>query len=571
MVIKIGTGNAGAQSLRLGDAARTARYAAEAKAAAEKAERSAGIAAGALQDTADNARRAEAAAAASVHPPVPGTGGTWLIWDQENGGYIDSGENCRGEKGETGGRGEKGDKGDAFSYADFTPAQLEALRGPQGIQGETGPAGPAPDLSAYRTAAAQDVIDEAQNAEIADLKSAVTQITQTNVGVNIFVEDYDETGYINRGADASSNNYKRTSKYYPVDASKLNLYVYHAQTLSTLAVVFYDSEMVWIKNYAANSTGLNTAIIPENAAYYRSYVDKSFDGNISISYVPVESYTPYQETTGIKDGIVDYENFNQSTKEKIFSWLAGKTIVFMGDSIIGNSYDSTGIAYKLSRLTGATVINCAFGGTQMALRNYNSELINAWNQLSGCKLADAIATNTFTAQDTALETITNEPAYFAERLATLKSVNWNNVDVVMWEYGLNDFQNNQSIIKDESDLTLLTSFYGAYCHTIETLLTAYPHLRIVPISPMWRFWQNGDAYLDGADEHVIGGRLLPEFCECAFEVSKKYHLPYIDDYYELGANQWTRTQYFTTSPAHPDANGRTRIANHIAHKLLTLM
>lgn len=142
MVIKIGTGNAGAQSLRLGDAARTARYAAEAKAAAEKAERSAGIAAGALQDTADNARRAEAAAAASVHPPVPGTGGTWLIWDQENGGYIDSGENSRGEKGETGGRGEKGDKGDAFSYADFTPAQLEALRGPQGIQGETGPAGP---------------------------------------------------------------------------------------------------------------------------------------------------------------------------------------------------------------------------------------------------------------------------------------------------------------------------------------------------------------------------------------------------------------------------------------------
>lgn len=217
MVIKIGAGNAGAQSLRLGDAARTARYAAEAKAAAEKAERSAGIAAGALQDTADNARRAEAAAAASVHPPVPGTGGTWLIWDQENGGYIDSGENCRGEKGETGGRGEKGDKGDAFSYADFTPAQLEALRGPQGIQGETGPAGPtgatgaqgpkgdkgdtgeqgpkgdtgatgpkgdkgdkgdtgatgpAPDMSAYRTAAAQDVIDEAQNAEIDDLRES---------------------------------------------------------------------------------------------------------------------------------------------------------------------------------------------------------------------------------------------------------------------------------------------------------------------------------------------------------------------------------------------------------------
>jgi len=130
MVIKIGAGKTGAQNVRLGDASRTARYAAEAKAAADRAEESAG--------------HAQAAAAVSVHPPVPGENGRWLVWDRETGGYTDSGESCRGEKGD------KGDPGEV------TEARLAAA------------------LAPYRTAAAQDAIDAAQDARINVLRPAAS-------------------------------------------------------------------------------------------------------------------------------------------------------------------------------------------------------------------------------------------------------------------------------------------------------------------------------------------------------------------------------------------------------------
>ena len=236
MVIKIGEAKTGAQTLRLGETARLARYTAEARDAAERAGQSAGIAAEAERDTADNAQRAEAAAAAAaaaasaatdaaVRLPLPGANGNWQVWDRGEGAYIDSGESCRGEKGaagpagpqgEQGIQGPKGDKGDAGAAGAQGPKGDTGATGPQGEQGPkgdkgdtgatgpqgpkgdtgetgpagpagatgaqgpkgdkgdtgaTGPAGPAPDMSAYRTAAQQDVIDDSKAPVIFDTAS----------------------------------------------------------------------------------------------------------------------------------------------------------------------------------------------------------------------------------------------------------------------------------------------------------------------------------------------------------------------------------------------------------------
>jgi len=222
MVIKIGTGKSGAQSVTLGDASRTSRYAAEAKAAADRAEESAGTAA-------DGARRAQAAAAVSAHPPVPGENGTWLVWDPENGEYTDSGENCRGEKGDKGDKGKDGSDdifmakyghtteaelvaalnagkqiyaknnhtppsiytlskavfqmdsfenfGYAFSFSRLDGSTLQRIRCDMGLWSELdnivlAGSGDIPSLSPYRTAAAQDVIDSALSSRISEKLAA---------------------------------------------------------------------------------------------------------------------------------------------------------------------------------------------------------------------------------------------------------------------------------------------------------------------------------------------------------------------------------------------------------------
>ena len=115
------------------------------------------------------------------HPPIPGGNGYWLLWNTDNGAYVESKLSL--PEISVGPPGPQGEKGDPFTYDDFTPAQLAALKGekgdkgdkgdpgpagPQGPQGETGPQGPKGDpgeagQSAYAAAQAGGYTDTQDN------------------------------------------------------------------------------------------------------------------------------------------------------------------------------------------------------------------------------------------------------------------------------------------------------------------------------------------------------------------------------------------------------------------------
>lgn len=65
----------------------------------------------------------------------------------------------QGPKGDTGDTGPKGDTGETGPQGEQGPKGDTGATGPKGDKGDKGDTGPAPDMSAYRTAAAQDVID----------------------------------------------------------------------------------------------------------------------------------------------------------------------------------------------------------------------------------------------------------------------------------------------------------------------------------------------------------------------------------------------------------------------------
>ena len=75
--------------------------------------------------------------ALNAHPPIPGDGGYWLVWDLDGEKYVTSSlplpDVPVGPPGPQGPQGPKGDKGDTGPQGDV---------GPQGEQGPAGPAGP---------------------------------------------------------------------------------------------------------------------------------------------------------------------------------------------------------------------------------------------------------------------------------------------------------------------------------------------------------------------------------------------------------------------------------------------
>lgn len=422
----------------------------------------------------------------------------------------------------------------------------------------------------------------------------------TSVMVNIFDGEFPESGYIDSsGADAAASSYERTD-YIEVDNTQSTLYFLRTAQPYQLNAFFYDTNKdpvgSLLKPFSDTAVALRTNVaIPSTAKYVRMYLKTSdYSGNIMLSYTYESTYVPYGEQLYLKDGVVHDNNLSNSINEKLNSSFYGKTIAFMGDSIIGNFYDDTGICALLEEKTGATVINCAFGGTRIAYEHsvYGDATPGAsgyvdgatdqeknqvnqyryWNALSGYALAQAIVSGVWTLQENAVENMSGGLDYFSTRLADIEDVDWSNVDFIMWEYGTNDFM---SKIKPEGNDAF--SFDYAYKQTIETILTAYPNIRIITVTPTYRWYQSGGAFENDSNTHTENdysgvSHKLTDFVEIAETVSRSYQLPCIDDYYTVGANRYTRLAFFNSSDGtHPNAQGRERIASHIASQLKTLV
>ena len=455
------------------------------------------------------------------------------------------------------------------------------------------------DLSGNLEDAVSDLSADIESIEntITDLKNDLTD-SET---INIFDGTFPESGYFDAdGVDASSASFERTN-YIPVDATNSTLYVLRTAQPYILSYCFYTENGTGLGRatiFSGSDTPLTASIsIPSTAKTIRLYTSISaYSGNLMLSYTEQSEYVPYGTKYVLADGIVSENNLDNALKEKInqAKQLAGKTIAFMGDSIIGNFYDSTGVCAQISELTGATVINCAFGGSRMAYEyskwgdatpeatGYVEGATDAqknqvdqyryWNMLCGARLADAVATGTWTMQENAVTNMTGKFSYFAERVNMMKNLDWTTVDFIMWEYGTNDFMTNVALTGND-----LFAYDYAYRHAIETILTAYPQIRIITATPMYRWYQSDGTFTDDSNTHEVNDyqnapHKLTDFVETAQDTSKAYQIACIDDYYTLCANRYTRLAFFnSTDGTHPNAQGRSRLAEHIAAQLLSII
>lgn len=462
-----------------------------------------------------------------------------------------------------------------------------------------------------------DVYYEIKNGSITEEKldsSLMTKVNNANdIGkiktdlltektVNFFDGTFPNSGYIGiDGSDASGSAYERTD-YIPIDSTNETLYFLRTAQPYVLTYYFYNSSKEGVGSRSQAFGGTGTAVkystsIPSGAAFIRMYTKTSdYTGNLMISYSEQDAFIAYGERYYLKNKSVTEDNLDDALKEKINQGkkLAGKTIAFMGDSIIGNFYDATGVCAHLADLTGATVINCAFGGSRIGYRystagdttpgasGYIDGATDAqknqvdqyryWNALSGYGLSQAIASDTWTYQDSAVANITGGLAYFSDRLAAIKEIDWSEIDFIMWEYGTNDFMTKVSLTGDNP-----FAYDYAYRSAIEAIQTEYPNIRIITVTPIYRWYESGGVYTDDSNTHTENdyqgaSNKLTDFVAKAQDISMENQLPCIDDYYTLGANKYTRLQFFdSTDGTHPNANGRKLIAEHLAAQLISLV
>lgn len=228
---------------------------------------------------------------------------------------------------------------------------------------------------------------------------------------------------------------------------------------------------------------------------------------------------------------VDYiarNNIDSRTPE------AKLNVLLMGDSIFGNDGE---IALFLDQMCNSCV-NGAFGGTRVSVRPYTSD---AFRFFDGVNIITALCTQTWTDQDAGAESLASSYPWITARLAGLKAVDMSKIDLLIMDWGTNDYTAGATI----EDITT------AYNTVIDLLQTTYPELRILITTPIWRYWGT-EADNENGDNKVYNVSTLKEIALAIEDFMKNKRISVLNAYQNLPLSYKTALTYF-------DANDKTHL------------
>ena len=240
--------------------------------------------------------------------------------------------------------------------------------------------------------------------------------------------------------------------------------------------------------------------------------------------------------------------------------LLGKSVVCCGDSVTEGSWD-----YKyppvLASRTGATVINGGFGGCRMAAHT-GFAISPLYDPMSMYRISERIKNGDWSVLTAAAQALFDaEGDDNRPQAAALAAVNWSNVDFLTIAYGTNDFGAAVPIGTD-SDNTGAT-FKGAINYTLANILSTYPNIRPVFVTPLWR----SRVVTPGDDSNVTPNAsdlYLRDYVDAIKSRAAAWQVPVIDLHATSGINI---ANWATMMPdgLHPwSSAGNTRVANVIA-------
>lgn len=255
----------------------------------------------------------------------------------------------------------------------------------------------------------------------------------------------------------------------------------------------------------------------------------------------------------------------QYTDEKVKKAFTGKTIVCFGDSITegvgGGGYKYTD---KLAELSGANVINVGIGGTQLRQRRAPSvspsNIDEGYAGLDIINMIKAACSQNFEIVENSAEYVKNyypvTDSNYDNNTAIiqrLKSIDWNNVDIVTIFAGTNDWNNGSTLgVSGTEDVN---TTLGAINEIIKLVSMTYPHMRIYFFTPIVRYVNKVAADENWSDTKTNReGKTLADYVSSISSEVKLNHIPICDMYYGIGLNKYTLPVY-SNDLTHPNKKG----------------
>lgn len=238
--------------------------------------------------------------------------------------------------------------------------------------------------------------------------------------------------------------------------------------------------------------------------------------------------------------------------------------VVLGDSIIGKEHDGSGVHYYFQEASGFTMYNGAFGGNCASAGEKDNHYSYNEESLSLCRMAEAICSRDFGVQLADIGASQVKLDYFKETMEGLAGIDFEQVDMLLLEFGFNDYSSGRRLDNPEDPYDVYTCG-GAMRYAIELFQKTYPDLRIVIVTPCY-CWISG--YEDCTKED-FGYGTLEKYVALEKEIAAEYGVDVVDIFYGLGFNESNIFSY-TQDGIHLNPEGRRVYGTFLGEKVREL-
>lgn len=342
--------------------------------------------------------------------------------------------------------------------------------------------------------------------------------------------DNTSAGWINTGGTVSLTGQYHHTDYLSVKTGEVIKYRLSHGVANAPMIAFYSTAKVY------DST---KSVLYSSGAYIDGTYTVSADGFVIFTYLDSRPDVTAVFYEAIPDNIRLYY------KNEV---LRDLKVVFLGDSIFGNDGE---IPSYMGRYVGQSY-NCAFGGTRVSNRSTGD-----WQYFDGANLSQAIRTGVWTNQDAAAANLEGSYPWITGRLADLKAVDFNNVDIVITDWGTNDYAAGATIAEIEA----------GYDTVISNLQKGFPGLRMLICTPIWRYFSSSE----NGDNKVFNVSTLKEIAEAIEQHAKDKRISVLNAYQNMPLSYDTASTYFDSGDGtHLNSTGNEVYTHLIRGKLNTL-
>lgn len=238
------------------------------------------------------------------------------------------------------------------------------------------------------------------------------------------------------------------------------------------------------------------------------------------------------------------------------------TVVMLGDDTLSNYPGDDGIAAQVAELADATVHNVSFANSRMASKNLAFGDNHPEDAFSLYWLSLCIAAGDFDLQRNKIDATPYKDEKYEDTLALLESIDFDTVDMITILYGPHDYLDG-TMITDPADFGKIDTYSGALQAACLKIREAYPHIRIIAVSPTYCLTEDGS----DSDSLNTGYGFLPDYMIAAKNIAVMNNVSYLDNYYGSAIHALSYEDLLEND-IHPNEEGRSIIAARIADMIL---